>query len=385
MNVRNTIKPQPRMDTPDIERFHIQAYGYNNLYPQHLAGIVAASGTASLCLERYRKFVEGYGFADENLAALVVGRGGRTADDLLREVADDLTKFGGFAIHVNYNALGEIAELTHVPFEQCRLEEEDDHGFVAHICTHPDWTGHLKRKGAYVSVSEENIKRWPVFDPRPEVVQSQMEAVGGIDYYRGQILWMSTAGVSQYPIPIYDSAVTEISTDEGLGNVKYRNVRANFLVSSMIVAKKGAPYAGEHGLPDTDGGIKMEDLEQFQGDVKAGQIMLCEVEDMEDAPRFMEFPHHNFDKDFATTDATTTERIYAQFHQELFHAIRIGKLGFSGQVMREAYEYYAGEVTHEQRFIERAFDKVLAHWHGGTYENTSIAPLKYINSEDNGN
>ena len=385
MNVKNTIKPQERVEVADISRFNIQSYGYNNLYPQHLSDIVAASGTASLCLDRYRKFVEGFGFADENLAAYVVGREGRTADDILHAVADDLTKYAGFAIHVNYNTLGEITELTPVPFEQCRLEEEDDHGFVSHICTHPDWSGKLKRKGGYVAVNNDNIKRWPVFDPRPDVVQAQMEAVGGIDYYRGQVLWVSMAGGMHYPIPIYDPAVTEISTDEGLGNVKYRNVRSNFLVSAMMITKMGAPDVSEHGYAETRDGIKMEDLTQFQGDVKAGQLMLVEVEDMEDAPKIQEFPHHNFDKDFATTDSTTTERIYAQFHQELFHAIRIGKLGFSGQVMRDAYEYYAGEVTHEQRFIERVFERIFKSWKSDLFSDFSIAPLKYITIEDNGN
>lgn len=382
MNVKNTIKPQQRVETEEKLNLRIQYYGYNNLYPQHIAGIVAASGTASLCLDRYRKFVEGFGFADEVFAGTTVGRKGLTADDLLRAVTDDLTRFGGFAVHVNYNALGEVVELAPVPFEQCRLEEADDSGNVIHICTHPDWSGNLRRKGAVVRVSEENIKRWPTFDPRPDVVQEQMAAVGGIDYYDGQILWVSTAGES-YPIPIYDPAITEISTDEGLGNVKYRNVRANFLVSAMMITKAGAPDTGDYGQGGVDGGIQMSDLEEFQGDVRAGQLMLVEVEDMEDAPKLQEFPHHNFDKDFSTTDESTTERIYAQFHQELFHAIRIGKLGFSGQVMRDAYEYYAGEVTHEQRFIERVFERIFKSWSGAEFADFTIAPLKYINSEEN--
>ena len=78
------------------------------------------------------------------------------------------------------------------------------------------------------------------------------------------------------------------------------------------------------------------------------------------------------------------ERIYAQFHQELFYSIRIGKLGFSGDVMRDAYEYYAGEVTNEQRFIERAFTKLFANWHDKAIaKDFSIKPLKYISADKN--
>ena len=83
------------------------------------------------------------------------------------------------------------------------------------------------------------------------------------------------------------------------------------------------------------------------------------------------------------TDAHTVERIYAQFHQELFYAIRIGKLGFSGSVMRDAYEYYAGEVTNEQRFISRGISELLSHWHDVTMRDrsTQIQPLRYIITE----
>ena len=87
------------------------------------------------------------------------------------------------------------------------------------------------------------------------------------------------------------------------------------------------------------------------------------------------------------TDSSVIERIYAQFHQELFYSIRIGKLGFSGQVMKDAYEYYAGEVTTEQRFIERAFKKIFNSWHDPAIQNLDpkLHPLKYISSEAAGN
>lgn len=85
----------------------------------------------------------------------------------------------------------------------------------------------------------------------------------------------------------------------------------------------------------------------------------------------------------------TPTRIFtaiAQLHQELFYSIRIGKLGFSGDVMRDAYQYYAGEVTNEQRFIERALTGLFKHWHDALlqYADLSIQPLKYISAEQNG-
>ena len=388
MNVRTIKKPKRRIDTSYISRFRMQAYGYDNLYPQNLAHITDASGTACLCLNRYARFIEGYGFNDNILALSKLNNKGDTADDVLRSVANDLARFGGFALHVNYNVLCQVSEVSHVPFEDCRLEETDDDGNVAHILIHPDWEQKKTRNGKRLMLSERNIERINVFNPDPDIVRQQIENVGGIDAYRGQILWVSMNGKGTYPTPIYDAAITDISTDEGLGNVKMRNARNNFLVSCMLVTKKGFQKVDENGNVVDEGKlISDEDFKNFQGDENTGKILMVELENDEDEPKVIGFPTRNFDKEFSVTDASVVERIYAQFHQELFHAIRIGKLGFSGQVMRDAYEYYAGEVTTEQRVIERAFKTILTNWKAPVLQNASVKlqPLKYISSETDGN
>lgn len=384
MNVRNAKKPQRRIDVNYEQRFKLQSYGNDNLYPQNIMAITAASGTARLCLNRYEKFVEGYGFNDEVLSELKVNRWGDTTDDLLKAVAGDLTQFGGFALHVNYNVLGEISEVNYIPFEQLRLEECDDAGFVAHILQHVDWRGDKTRNGKKQYVQERYITRYDIFNPDTRAVQAEIEAAGGLENYKGQVLWVSMDGRNEYPTPIYDAAITEISTDEGLGNIKYRNVRNNFLVACMLICKKGVPKVDDSGNEVERQMISDEDLRQFQGDTRGSKILYVELENDEDKPEVVQFPVKNFDKEFSTTDESVIERIYAQFHQELFYAIRIGKLGFSGQVMQDAYEYYAGEVTTEQRFIERVFASVFAHWKDKNIpQNFSIQPLKYISATTN--
>lgn len=117
MNVKTVKKPKRRVDIGYVSRFKMQAYGYDNLYPQNLARITEASGTAMLCLNRYARFIEGYGFDSDILASLAMNPQGDTADDLLRNVAQDLARFGGFALHVNYNVLGQVSSVSHVPLK----------------------------------------------------------------------------------------------------------------------------------------------------------------------------------------------------------------------------------------------------------------------------
>lgn len=385
MNVKTAKKSERRIDTSYVSRFRMQAYGNDNLYPQNVRLITNGSGTSELCIARYAKFIEGYGFEDDSLSEYVVNRDEVTADDLLHDVACDLARYNGFALHVNYNVLGEIAEINFVPFENCRLEEPDDKGNVAHILVHPDWSGRRTRNGTRITVSESNIQRICVFNPDRETVLSEISLAGGIESYKGQILWCSMDGRFVYPTPIYDSVITEISTDEGLGNVKYRNVRNNFLVSCMLIARKGVPQIdGASGNEIETQMISDEDLRLFQGDENTSKMLYVELENNEDKPEVVAFPTKNFDKEFSITDTSVIERIYAQFHQELFYAIRIGKLGFSGQVMQDAYEYYAGEVTTEQRFVQRVFQKIFAVWHDASVRSSNflIQPLKYIAADN---
>lgn len=41
-----------------------------------------------------------------------------------------------------------------------------------------------------------------------------------------------------YPVGKGDRVATEMSTDEGLSNVKYRNVRNNFFPGAMVFTKR---------------------------------------------------------------------------------------------------------------------------------------------------
>ena len=84
MNVKTVKKPKRRVDISYISRFKMQAYGYDNLYPQNLARITEARGTAMLCLNRYSRFLEGYGFASDILAALSMTQYAGTAGALPR-------------------------------------------------------------------------------------------------------------------------------------------------------------------------------------------------------------------------------------------------------------------------------------------------------------
>lgn len=377
-------KSSKRVDVRYLQTLGIQTYGEDNLYPQTFRNILAASPTGAECLDRFADFIEGNGFRDVPFSESVVNRKGDTADDIHALVCRDVAYYNGLALHVNYNIYGDIVELHHVPFENCRLAESDDNGYVGKIAIHPDWSGQKTRGGKVIKVAKENIDYIDVFNPDKRVVAAQIEAAGGIEYYKGQVLWVSLSGKDIYPTGKGDRVVTEMSTDEGLANVKYRNVRNNFLPAAMIFTKKGTNITfdqdgNEIDSRDDDDSFS-DSLLQLQGDTNCGKLMEVTLETDEDKPEVVTLNSKNYDKEFTVTDISVTERIYSAFGQEPWYCIRIGKVGFSGDILEDAFEYYNSIVSKQQRLIERTFTRVFRHFYEAVNASNdfSVEPLKYV-------
>ena len=355
MRVRDLKKKSSnRIDTSYLQNLGIQAYGQDNLYPQTLKNIIAASSTASECSDRFADFIEGNGFREVAFSKYVVNRKGDTLDDVHMLLCKDMSELNGIAIHVNYNVFCEIVEMQHVPFENCRLTEEDENGYVAKIAVHPDWSGKKTRKGKALQVKKENIDYIDVFNPQKDVILAQIEVA------------------------------TEMSTDEGLSNVKYRNVRNNFFPGAMIFTKKGSNITfDEEGneVKDTDDDDSFSNtLIQLQGDTNAGKIMEVTLENDEEKPEIVNMNSQNYDKEFTVTDASVVERIYSAYGQEPWYCIRIGKVGFSGDILEDAFEYYNSIVSKQQRLIERTFSRIFSYWYEvvNPSNDYSVEPLKYV-------
>lgn len=359
MKVTRLPKADSSLDLRFLRQLGVKSYDADNLYPQNVLSIVAASKTGYGCLSRYIDYIEGRGIASEALAAMRVNLNGETLADLHSLVSADLATFEGFAIHVNYNVDGRITDMHHVPFEHVRLTEPDAEGVIRQVALHPDWSGQLTRNGKPVRVTEKNVDYIDVFNPTPEVVLSQMLEAGGPQYYKGQILYYSREGHLQYPRAKFHSVLTDLSTDEGLSNVMLRNVRNNFLPAGVFVRLRGA------GQPVTDESQEQaysDDLLALQGDTESVNIMEVTVGTKEEIPEFLTMRGNNYDKDFTNTSAETKDCIYSAFGQEGWLAIRNGKVGFSGTLVADVERDYAKRCIKAQRPLSRAYVSLLSVW-----------------------
>lgn len=376
MNQSKTPKSQRRFEQPYNSSLNIKMYDIDNLYPNNLMLKVSDSPTTMGCLNRYIDFIEGNGIKSTALSSCVVNRDGQTLDDIHALVSGDKGRFDGFAILVQYDVYCRPCAIYHYPFEQCRLEECDDKGNINHIVVHPDWAGNATRKGNRMRVDKDSVKRINVFNPDPAVVAEQIAAAGGITNYLGQIYYHSGAGHLVYPKPKYDSAITDISTDTGVSNVMNRNARSNFLATGVYT------YYANNPNPDVE-----DQIMALQGDMNAASIITVALQNVEEKPEFTEFKSHNFDKDFTATTAAMTERIYSAFGQEGWHCLRIGKIGFSGDLVGDIEREYAKRVKKDQRAITKAYFAILSRFADGvlpeqpTLEALTIEPYSSIETQ----
>lgn len=385
-------KTDKRFKSPNLHNLDIQGYGDDNLYAENLRNIINSSATGAECVDRYADFLEGEGFNDIAFSEVVVNHHRETTDELHSKICNDIATYNGFALHLNYNIYGEVTEISHVPFECCRLCEADEWGYINKIAIHQDWTGTKQVQGKTLAVNRKNIDYIYTYNPDTEVVLQQIEACGGIEYYQGQVLWVSLDGSFVYPTPKADRVITEMSTDEGLANVRWRNVRCNFLPSGLLVTKKGTVsgliqegYSEEEAYDELQERSEAfsEALAKMQGDTKSNKIIECEIESDEEKPEFIPITTNNYDKDFTQSEISTAERIYAAFGQECFYLQRIGKVGFGGKVVQDAFALYNSSVNKVQRKIERVFKQLFSEWQGATYSDFSVKPKTYITNTIN--
>lgn len=385
MKISYLPKAEPALEPKYLRNLGIKSYDADNLYPQNVRNIVLNSKTGHGCLERYIDYIEGKGVASEALAAFVVNLDGQSLADLHSLVSADLGMNNGLAIHVNYDIDANITSLHHIPFENARIVEPDEDGFVRKVALHPDWSGRLTRNGRQIRVTESEVDYIDVFNPDPAVVLSQMAEAGGPQFYKGQVFYYSREGYMEYPYAKFHAVLADMSTDEGLSNIMNRNVRNNFLPAGAFVRLKsqGAPMPGDDSQPETiDGEEYAEDLMQLQGDPNSLKILDITVESKEELPEFVNIQGNNYDKEFTATAAEIKDDIYAAFNQEGWLAIRNGKVGFSGTLVADVERDYAKRQIKIQQALTRCYVSLLRHWtpsnplpEEATFDSLAIIPL----------
>lgn len=359
--VRSTIPPRYVLSENKTEG--VLNYDIDNAYPQRILDIVASSGMAVRCVTQYAKFIEGGGFADTTFYKTVVNRKRYTLDKVLSKVARDKARFNGFALHVNYDGLGRIVELNHVPFEFCRLPNPANPDYKGKIAVYTDWYRQRNR-----NIRKDDIQWYDVYNPEAAIEQALAVGFGN---YKGQILWYSYEG-DQYPLAPIDPVIEDVESDARIKNFKRKSIATGFNADFALVTQ-------ERFESDSEREEYVTNLENFQGDENAGNIMLVEIDRPEQEPKILPFPRIDNDKKYEYTETSIHDNIRKAFGLPpvLVGEATAGKLGTSQEIL-DACNYYNAVTDPERRQVSEVFEEVFKYWYDPNAcpsKDYSIVPL----------
>lgn len=360
---RNKVKP--RIDPKDLTDLQILSYDNDNIYPQRVVDIVNDSGTAKRCLNMYARFVMGQGAKDLDFYKTKINSKGLTVDKLIRKTALSKGEFNGIAWHLNFNGLGEVTEVTPINFEYCRL------GILTNdlkIAVYDDW-GKTKRK----NFKKTDVEFIDVYNP--ENALRQAELLGGIEHYKGQILYWTPNGL-EYPLTDFDAVLEDMITEAQTKRFKANTSAKNFLASHILITGKEEVKEDENGNPiDAD---FAKTLEQFQGGDGSGTILWMERESNEENIELQKVDIQDYDGLYEYTEKSSRDNIIGAFNIPPVLLVRTsGTLGTSKEIS-DATDFYNSFTAYDRLIIEELLKEVFSRFQvnicpSGDY---SILPLK---------
>lgn len=363
-----TIVKEPIIKRLPIKRDRtddIQTYDVDNLYPQRMEEISRTSPIAKSCIRVFSKFIEGMGFEDENINRIKINRRGTTVRDLLRVASKSWAHNQAFATHFNYNMLGEIREITPLFFKYVRMGLADRLGRISTLAFSTNWEQDPEK-------IRKEVQHFPVFDPSPDTVLSQIEEAGGIRNYPGQILYF-TPEPDQYPLATFDPMVDSVQSSGEIALFELANLQNGFMAGHII------NYPGTFD-DETDKEKVAAELREFKGARNAGTMMLVENPSLISRPLVEKLEHPNNDKLFEVTSRNVKNTIVEGFTMPKPLAVINPETGmFNKEDMINSYVYF-NILTQEVRdLFEDIFQDFLEpFWRPIGAGNFKIARAEFI-------
>lgn len=325
----------------------ILCFGKDNLYPQRMGELIKRSGSGTASVRLFAKFLRGAGFTDEQLndPDFKINTAGQTPRDLLREVCTSYSTNFGFAIHVDYNAFLQPINPKVIEWEYCRLGLPDSLGNITKIVVCSDW-GREKAK----TILKQRVD---IFNSAPEIVMQQIERAGGLEHYKGQILYV-TQEANKYPTCTFDEVAADVETDAQISTFRETSTASKFMADYF------AEYPGEFTTDDERRKFN-DSLVKFQGVENQGHIMLIENPHApEKTIKFTKVDVQNNDKLFEWTDSSAQTKIRKNYTQP---AILVGDLipGRLGNTLEieNSVNFYNMFTYDDRDKIAAALKKVL--------------------------
>lgn len=335
----------PNMEEIEYKGRNLVYWGVHNDVPNYLYELYKSVPTLQSAINNATDFVCGDDIRiDETLFRNgVVNQNGETIYSFCHSLIRDYWNYGGFAINVVRNQLGNICNLNYVDIKKLRSDKKNTVFYYS-----SDWT-----KGRRASIEYE------AFNP----LRNQPSSI---------YLFKNTK-TETYPIPVFGSALISCEIEKSIDEYHLNAINNGFTGSYII--------SMNNGQPEEEQKDEIEKLinEKFSGYQNAARILVAFNDDKEHGIEVQKLDIEDYGEHYKSLAERSLQEILTSFRMP---KVILGNYqegtGFNSQDYAQAYKMYSRiAITPVQRQLADSFQFIF----GKTV--LSITPFK-INWSDEG-
>lgn len=301
-------------------------WGVNNDYPQYINTLFKEVATLRSIIEGTVDFVAGDEVhIDDEVFDIQVNDKGDTIEDLVRDLSRDYLKYGGFAINVVRNKLGNVGGLYFIPLERLRFNKERDEFYYSR-----DWEKSLGRVKYTV---------YPKFDATAKTANS--------------IFVYTNNKTDVYPSPKWAASVKAAEIERQVNEYHLNSILNGFSASYLISMNNGIPSETEADE------IEENIIEKFSGSGNGGRIVINFANDKEHSAELSKLETEDAGEKYKSLVERTKNELFTAFRAtpNLFGLPTA--TGFSTEEYMEAFKLYNRTVVRPiQNIIVRVINTV---------------------------
>jgi hypothetical protein len=314
---------------------------YKNRYPDFLLELYRNSAKHHAIINSKRDYICGRGWSIDTDGMTTVMKAKmeqfvkypnpyESLDDILVKVAHDLELYGGYALEVIYDSIGEkIAAIYHADFAKYRVSEDGSCYYYS-----DDWSKH-----------------------NPEV--EKIETFNWREPGGKQLLYVKSyqPNCKYYPLPSYLGAINYIDLDRKVSDYFNKGISNGFMAGTLINFNSGIPTETEQAE------IERMVKTKFTGTDNANSILLNFSDSRERSAEIQQLNSNDFDKRFDLLNKTIQQELYAghQISDPALFGIKEEGIFSSRNQLVDSFELFQNTyVNARQQFIERTFNDLAS-------------------------
>ena len=348
-----------------VEKFvsakDLMEWGTRNSYPDYLLDLYNNVPTLRAIINGNIDFIAGDDVSilplTQHLQNGVMNNRGDHIREQIKDISKDYEIYGGFALQIIRNLIGEVAEVYYIDMRFLRTNKE---GNVFYYCE--DWSKSVRK----------DVVVYPAFMPNLNWEALDDEAR---NRNASSILYVKNVHTQVYPAPLYAASIKACEIERLIDDFHLSDINNHFVSSAIINFNNGIPD------DDVKEQIEREFTEKFCGASNGGRTAFSWNPNKESATDIVEFEVKDFGERYKTLSDHSRQQIFTAFraNPNLFGIPTEGN-GFANEQYAESFKLYnRTQIKPVQRMIADAYDKIY-----GQPKVLTIVPFS-MDGESEGN